>query len=80
MRLDLKAEFRQAVKEWQEALRQFHQAEEETLDYSVYRLQAAEEKMAMILRQARAARGLQSLRAAHRLSPSTVSKESGEGG
>ena len=78
--MDLKAEFRQAVKEWQEALRQFHQAEEETLDYSVYQLQAAEEKMAMILRQARAARGLQSLRPPHRVAPPLVSKESGEGG
>lgn len=78
--MDLKAEFRQAVKEWQEALHQFHQAEEETLDYSVYQLQAAEEKMAMILRQARAARSLESLRPPRRVSPPLVSKESGEGG
>lgn len=54
--MDRQLEFQQAVHAWEQAWRQFEQADAEALDYTVYQLQAAEEKMAMIWRQARAHR------------------------
>ncbi|MCL4522269.1 MAG: hypothetical protein M1415_11960 [Firmicutes bacterium] len=56
--MDRQTEFQQAVKAWNEAWAQFNQADEDTLNYAIYQLQAAEEKMAMLLRESRNARGI----------------------
>ncbi len=48
---------RQAVSEWEQAELAFLQADPEYCDYYVYRLHAAEEKVGLIVRQAKAALG-----------------------
>jgi hypothetical protein len=51
--MDFTREFHRAVADWQDAIDQFRAADEISLDYTIYQLQAAEERVAMILRQAR---------------------------
>ncbi|CAB1129609.1 conserved protein of unknown function [Candidatus Hydrogenisulfobacillus filiaventi] len=46
-----------AVREVREMEDAFNQAERETCDYQIYRLRAAEEHLALVLRQARRALG-----------------------
>ncbi len=48
---------RQAVLEWQQAETAFLQCDPEYCDYFVYRLHAAEEKVGLIIRQAKGALG-----------------------
>ncbi len=48
---------RQAVLEWQQAEIAFLQADPEYCDYYVYRLHAAEEKVGLVIRQAKGALG-----------------------
>lgn len=54
--------FQEAIREWQAAEAAFNQSDREYLDYHVYRLQAAEEKLSLILRQAKSSQGLEILR------------------
>lgn len=53
---------RQAVIEWQQAEIAFLQSDPEYCDYYVYRLHAAEEKVGLIVRQAKGALGFPTAR------------------
>jgi hypothetical protein len=56
-------QFRQALAEWRTALDGFNYADADFIDYQVLRLYAAEQKLAVILRQVRKARQLERARA-----------------
>ena len=55
MQASQKDAFWRAVKSWDQALRAFDQADDDSLTYTIYQLQAAEEQVSIILRQARRA-------------------------
>jgi hypothetical protein len=58
--MEFKEALRQAIREWENAEAAFLQSDPEYCDYHIYQLHAAEEKVRLIIRQARAAFGLTS--------------------
>ncbi|MHB1611901.1 MAG: hypothetical protein ACYCOU_19305 [Sulfobacillus sp.] len=56
--MDFNESLRQALKEWHNAESAFLQSDPEYCDYHIYQLHAAEEKVRLVLRQARAVWGI----------------------
>jgi hypothetical protein len=56
--MDWPAQFQQAIDDWRAALDGFNNADGDSIDYQILRLYAAETKLALVLRQAKHARGL----------------------
>lgn len=56
--MDRQHEFRSALRAWNQAWDQFNQADDETMNYTIYLLQAAEERVSLLIRQARASTGI----------------------
>jgi len=55
--LTLLDEYQEALSEWQDAAQAFNLADSEFIDYQIMRLNAAEQKLAILLRQVRQAYG-----------------------
>lgn len=65
--MNWKQSFDRALDEWRAAEEAFQQADPDFCDYHIYRLQAAEEKLGLIIRQAKSAYGLDSKKLPARL-------------
>lgn len=65
--MNWKQSFDRALDEWRAAEEAFQQADPDFCDYHIYRLQAAEEKLGLIIRQAKSAYGFDSKKLPARL-------------